>query len=225
MKENVLKQMIAAVDKVVKQNKSDFYQYDLHSLSELETPEFFWSVRETGTELLVIDRSKMLERLRANEQCRFSFMRRPNQVVQNFLYFPGVKTFHCGMHSDTLEEIENPKGAIYFVWNDTRRDLMYQMRKEFGDKEENYWHAYMRVNFRSPDIWREIYKAIHTEGGESLLQILKSFRGWERGAVNEEVIISGDWSPNSFSFCHRRNDECVMNGGILFYDGKWHRHT
>ena len=225
MKENVLKQMIAAVDEVVKQNKSDFYKYDLHSLCELETPEFFWSVRETGTQLLVIDRDKMLKLLRTNEQCRFSFMRYPNQALQSFLYFPGVKTFHCDKNSGTLDEVEHPKGALYSMWSPIRKEFMQKMREEFGDKEEKYWHSYMRVHFRSSDIWREIYKAIHSEGGESLLQILKSFRSWERGAVNEEVIVSGDWSPNSFSFYHKRNGECVMNGGILFYDGKWHRHT
>lgn len=223
MKEQVLKQMIAAVDEVVKQNKQDFYKYDLHSLSDLETPEFFWGVRETGTQLLVIDRNDMLKRLRENEQCRFSFMRHPAQAPHNFLYFPGVKTFHYD--NGVMNEVEHPKGAVYGVWNSVRKYLQDTIDKEFGDKEREHWHSYMRVHFSSSDIWCEIYKAIHSEGGESLLQILKSFRSWERGAVKEKVVISGDWSPNSFSFSHTRNGERVMNGGILFYDGKWHRHT
>lgn len=223
MKEQILKQMIAAVDEVVRQNKSDFYKYDLHSLADLETPEFFWSVRETGTQLLIIDRNAMLKRLRENEQCRFSFMRHPAQAPHSFLYFPGVKTFHY--EYGAMNEVEHPKGAVYSVWNDVRKYLQDTINKEFGDKEREYWHSYMRVHFSSSDIWRKIYRSIHSEGGESLLQILKSFRSWERTAVNEKVVISGDWSPNSFSFCQTRNDECAMNGGILFYDGKWHRHT
>lgn len=163
---------------------------------------------------MVIDQESMLKRLRENEQCRFSFMRHPAQVPHSFLYFPGVKTFH---HKDgVMSEVEHPNDAVYGVWNSVRKYLQKVIGKEFGDKERKHWYSYMRVHFSSPDIWRDVYKAIHSEGGESLLQILKSFRSWERGAVNEKVVVCGDWSPNSFSFCHKRNDECVMNGGILF---------
>ena len=223
MEERVLKQMITAVDEVVRTNKSDFYKYDLHSLSDYNTPDFLWSVRETGTSLLVIDRDKMLRKLRENEQCRFSFMQHPNLALHSFLYFPGVKTFHYV--DGVMNEVEHPNDSASDIWNDVSMYLQEIVNKEFGDKERKHWHSHMRVHFSTPTIWHSIYEAVHSEGGDSLLQILKSFRDYERGAVDEKIVIAGDWSPSDFSFYHERNGECIINGGILFYDGKWHRHT
>lgn len=223
MEEHVLKQMISAVDEVVKQNKSDFYKYDLHALSDWNTPEFYWSVYASGTQLLVINKDGMLKNLRENERKRFHFMQHPEHPLYSFLYFTGVRTFHY--KDGVLNEIEHPAVTVNSAWNEVSKYLQNIIDKEFGDKERKYWHSRMHVNFSTPNILHHILKAIHSEGGKSLLEILRSFRSWERGAVDETIVIGGDWSPNSFSFYHGRNGKCVLNGGILFYDGKWHRHT
>lgn len=224
MKENVLKQMIAVVDTMVKSNRSDFYTFDLPALlSERTTPEFFWSVRETGTELLIVDAERMLRRLRGNESARFAFMRHPEQVPNNFLCLPAAKTFHY--MNGVLKEITNPADAVCDVWNRVSAYLQCVITMRFGDMEREYWHANMRVRFSSRDVLRQFYRAVHSDGGESLLQILRGFKRFGRGAVDEEVVIGRDWVSNDFSFCHNRNGECIMNGGILFYNGKWHSHT
>lgn len=215
--------MIAAVNEVVMSNKSDFYKYDLHALSDLKTPEFFWSVYEYGTQLLIIDRNKMLERLHQYEEYRFSFMQHPNLPLCNFLYFRGVKTFHH--NNGIMSEIENPKYFVSSIWDSVSKFLQEVTDKEFGDNERKYWKAPIRVSFASPQIWRSVYKAIHKESGDSLLRILKSFKRQERRAVDERIEIAGDLYPNAFSFYHERNGKCIMNGGILFYNGKWHKHT
>ena len=223
MEEHILKQMITAVDEVVKSHKSDFYKYDLHNLSDWNTPEFFWSVRRTGTSLLIIDDVAMLERLRESEKHRFSLMQHPELPLYSFLYFPGEKTFHY--KDGVLSEIENPKDVVTEAWNGVSKYLQDVVDNEFGDKERKYWGARMLVQFSSIDIWRLVNKAIHSEGGDSLLQIIKGFRRYERSAVNERVVISSDLLSNGFSFYHECNGKCIMNGGILFYDGKWHSHT
>lgn len=123
-----------------------------------------------------------------------------------------------------MSEVDS-KDTVSKAWNDVSKYLQGIVDEEFGNKERKYWGSRMSIQFNSIVIWRLINKAIHSEGGDSLLQIIKGFRRYERSAVNEKVVIDSDWSSNSFSFWHERNGECLMNGGILFYDGKWHSHT
>lgn len=223
MKEQLLKQMIAVVDEIVKYNKADFYKYDLHSLSAHETPEFFWSVRETGTSLMVINLSGMLDELRKSETVRFSFMQYPDEAIGWLLHLPGEKVFHY--KDETLKEIDNVKEAVCKAWQPVRDTAIDIITKEFGKKEKRFWGAKSNVSFGSIHTAKMIYNALHGEGADSLRKILDSFRNWKRLAVDEVIFITLDMNGKDFFFNQIRNNVSVLCGGILFYDGKWHRHT
>ena len=223
MKEQLLKQMIAVVDEIVKYNKADFYKYDLHSLSAHETPEFFWSVREAGTSLMVVSLNGLLDKLRKSETVRFSFMHNPNQETDWFLYLPGKKVFHY--KGELLEEVDNAKDAVCKVWQPVRDTAIDIITKEFGEKEGRFWSVKSKVFCGSAHTAKMLYNALHGEGADSLQKILDSFHNWERLAVDEMIVITLDMNGKDFFFNQIRNGASVMCGGILFYDGKWHRHT
>lgn len=223
MKEQLLKQMIAVVDEIVKYNKADFYKYDLHSLSAYETPEFFWSVRETGTSLMVVSLNSLLDKLRKSEAARFSFMHNPNQEVDWLLYLPGEKVFHY--KGGLLKEVGNAKEAVCEAWQPVRDTVIDIITKEFGEKEKHFWCAKPKVFFGSTHTAKMLYNALHGEGADSLRKILDSFHNWERLAVDEMIVITLDINGKDFFFNQIRNGASILCGGILFYDGKWHRHT
>ena len=223
MTEDLLKQMIAIVDKVVKSCKSDFYTYDLHSLSDIETPKFIWSVRESGTRLLKIEPEKLLKTLRTNELCRFSFMHNPTQDIESFLYFPGVKTFHYD--GTELKELKNPEQDTHNLCDKMYKEAEATIQREFGTTEGSCWHSKIPIRFSSERIARRVWDELHMPEGGQLLAILKRFHQYVRLAVDEKIVICPDYDKHSFSFYRERNGECVFNGGILFYSNGWHMHT
>ena len=226
MNESVLKTMIAAVDEVVKSCRSDFFKYDLKELVGLDNPEFLWSVRSTGTSLMIIDGNAMMKRLRNNEAARFRFMQFPNEQCDSFLYFKPEKVFHC--KNEIIIEIptlgyENDVREIY---EPVHTYLTQAVADEFGEAEAKYWWRSIPIKFSSLETRRMVLSKMRAEGGESLINCLDGFRRWSRLAVDEQIVISPEFGSNSdFYFAQIRNGSVVMNGGILFYDGKWHRHT
>lgn len=223
MKEELLKKMIAITDEVVESCKSDFYTYDLHSLSATETPAFFWSVRKGGTSLLKVEPQKQLEELRTNEHCRFTFMQNKLAYVDYFMAFDSVKTYHY--HNNVLEEISNPKSEVRKVCEPIYEKIWHTLYKEFGKKEAKYWNAKVPVSFATKRIARMVWKKLHEDAGDQLLNILGRFHRYTRTAVNEKVIVYPDFGDNNFVFTHYCNEEIRLNGGVLFYNSGWHMHT
>lgn len=223
MEEKLLKKMIAVVDEVVMKNKSDFYRYDLHSLSAtFDTPEFFWSVREYGTQLLIVDEEKMIANARNVELFRFLHMRNPLMDCDYFLSLPG-RTFHH--HDGEFEEISHPKSEIDKVFQPISARLTQIIGEEFGEREGKCWHARIPIHFSSPQIRCKAWKKLHEPQGSELLSIFQRFKGYMRTAVDEKIVIGADYDENSFSFWQERNGKTNLNGGILFYNNSWHMHT
>lgn len=222
MEEKILKQMIAAVDEVVKQNKSDFYKYDLHTLSSHDTPEFVWGVYEYGTALLVIDIDKAKNVLDNDEAGRFTLMDDPNCFFIRFSYSSFEKLFHYKdgvMNEVTIETVRN-------IYESFATELIKYVSDKYGNSEGKYWGKKIPIHFTSHEAFKFFLEMAHEEAGESLLWCVGMFRGYQRIAIRHTIYISIDrFCDKGFYFEVEENGCMKLNGGILFYDGKWHRHT
>lgn len=223
MKESLLKKMIAIVDGTISFSKADFYKYDLAQLCRVDgdTCPFFWSVRETGTCLLTLDYERMLEDLRHNSVERFQFMRDPTYKLNGFLYFKQAMYFR---YDGNGLSVVNSTEEYRDLWGEFAQPIVDKIYMEFGH-ELQYWRKPINVRFASVETAHVVWNGLHGEDGEGLLKLLQSFHTWERGAISDEVVISRDWNGTDLLFSHNRDGHQVMCGGILFYDGKWHRHT
>jgi hypothetical protein len=222
MEEKVLKQMIAAVDEVVKYNKSDFYKYDLHTLNDYDTSEFVWGVYEYGTALLVIDIDKAKYALDNGEASRFTFMNDPNCFFIRFSYSSFEKLFHYKdgiMNEITIETVRN-------IYESFTAELLKYVSDKYGGSEGKYWGKKIPIHFTSHEAFKFFLEMVHEEAGENLLECARVFRGYQRIAINHAIYISIDsFCDKGFYFEVEVNGCQKLNGGILFYDGKWHRHT
>lgn len=222
MKESLLKKMITVVDGTVSIFKSDFYKFDLARLTSAdEDSQFFWQVGNWGTHLLVLDYEGTLNKLRANNVYRFQFMRNPKRELEYLLSRRSGTLFHY----DGEQLTQTSEGECNGIWEDFAKSVMDKIWVEFSLKEQAYWKRPIKVRFQSQETAKVVWDGLHGEDGDRLLELLQSFHRWERGSVNDEVVISRDWNGTDLFFSHNRDGHQVMCGGILFYDGKWHRHT
>lgn len=222
MEEKILKKMIAIVDNVMSNFKTDFYKWDLMKLLKYEkTPDFIWSVGKSSTTLFIIDSKIELEKLRQDEMERFRFMSAPNSYINYFLDNGDGNMFY---YTDgDLQKVG--KGVISSVYGDFIAELKAALNKEFGEAESKFWGKSIPIKCHSFETKRHLDKALQDDISGTLAKILETLSRWQRLGADDEIAIGDDFIDGSFTFCHRRNGVCVMNGGILKYDGRYHLHT
>lgn len=227
MKEQVLKQMIAVTDEVMKFCKTEFYKWDLKELTQMdEQAPFLWSVREAATTLLSIDAEHYMKRINESEGFRFTFMHSPYVYVDNFATTSkwGGRSFYY--NGNELQEIPIDKAGNFAkdVFSPVIEKLKAYVNDSFAKKDGDY-EAKLPIRFSCKDTWLKALHLAKTSEGEKLLTILRSKRNMCRVAKDQYVLIGNDFDEKSFTFGEYVNDECVLNGGILYYNEGWHSHT
>lgn len=225
MKEQVLKQMIAVVDGM-KSFKTDFYKYDLPAIVKVdESIPFMWAVGSGSTSLLLLDEKAMKKRADENERYRFHFMHNPKECLDVFKqqteYCPKVFWYD----GNYLEQIDVARIDEYL--NGTFAPIVYHVEKyiaaHYGGTDESYTEQ-ITIEF-STGAERLVRQILATDEADKLRAVLKRFKSWPRNAKKDCVFIGLDFMEKSFTFSRIINDSCILNGGIIYEDGKWTMHT
>lgn len=226
MKEQVLKSMMQVVDTTMTCSQSDFYKWDLRTLaSQSEAQPFLWSAGKSSTLLLTVDVDAKVNELSANEMRRFSFMQSPFVDVDYFcesvesnkvFYYDGEALKELAACDARLVAQEDFKKML--------RDVVMQLRNKFPN-ETNLYNKCPDIRFASDNVRNEVRRLLKSNEGGKLLQVLRSFRRWERRARNHEIVINRDFMDKSFVFAEIVNGEGGINGGIIYNGGRWTKHT
>lgn len=224
MKEQVLKQMMSAVDEVMRydSSKGDFYRYDLKTLVNLDvaTP-FLWSVRKSATTLLTVELADEMKQAE-NEQYRFQFVHNPMLWVENFckvLQWGGRVFYYNG---ETLTETTPEKACEY------ARDIFTPIFAKIKEHITNFYAAQDGDYNREVEVEicrgarGEIMRIMRSDEGAKFKEILKRFRSIERRAANHTISIQKDNEEKTFTFYDNVNK---INGGIVYNGGHWTIHT
>ena len=224
MKEQVLKQMVAAVDGM-KSYKTDFYKYDLPTVARAdESTPFMWAVGSCSTALLLLDAQEMEKQADKDEYYRFRFMQDPKGRLDMFkAQANGCKVFwYDGSY---FEEIVPEKLGKYL--RNTFAPIIQHVKKyitaRYGDTDGDYTEQ-ITVKFSS-GAERLMRQIMATDEAEALCAVLGRFKSWPRMAKDDYVCIGLDFVEKSFTFSRIANGSCRLNGGIIYDGGKWTMHT
>jgi hypothetical protein len=227
MKEQVLKQMIAVVDETLQHCKSDFYKWDLKELSKMNEDEpFLWSCREAATTLLSMNEHAERKLLNESETYRFSFMRFPNSRIDWFAQtssWGGRSFYYDGAE---LKEIDIDKAGNYAkdIFTPIVEHLKAFVYMKYAAVDGDYFKR-LSIRFEDKTTWLNVLHIARTDEGKDLLENLRHFRHYVRTAKNQYISIGRDFADKSFTFAEMVNDNCIMNGGVIYYHGKWNIHT
>lgn len=224
MKEQALKQMVAAVDGM-KSYKTDFYKYDLPTVARAdESIPFMWAVGSCSTALLLLDAQEMKKQADEDEYYRFRFMQNPKGRLETFeAEANGCKVFwYDGSY---FEEIASERLGEYL--RGTFSPIIQHVKKyitaRYGDADGDYTEQ-MAVKFSS-GAERLMRQIMATDEADKLCTVLGRFKSWPRMAKDDYIQIGLDFVEKSFTFSRITNGSCRLNGGIIYEDGKWTMHT
>ena len=208
-------------------------QSDLeYDASELEKYEgwFLWMCRESETSLLLLSKERY-EQYLEKEPYRFNIYRDQEASLCSMDFFKdhdGAK-YYLGFSSP-----DNPKllrieyDMVKTLYHVTYDELF---RKTIRRHQDEYAVAKKPLPIKfvcSLSYVKECLRKSEEVNG-NLLEKLKSKRHYVRNHKDEWIEIGKDWSKHSFTFAviHIENGGrvCTLNGGIIFYDDKWHSHT
>lgn len=219
--------MIAIVEETMETCKSDFYKWDLRTLTDIhEEQEFIWCVRRGGTTLLTMNKAEEKTKLAKSEGLRFSFMHSPYCYIDNFSQYSkwsGSRVFFYDGEKMTELKQEQVQDCLDRHYISLVNELQLYVYK--------YWDGIDGGHTRKVDVhftsaaFSNVLKIARTSEGAELLNCLKRFRHYGRAAKNHKIHISLDFTDKSFMFHEAINDEMKMNGGIIYSSGKWSIHT
>lgn len=212
MKKKIIQQMDEVVKSVMKSYHSDFYDIDK---PRIESAEFkfpaIWLVGETSTHRLDIGNYK--DRFYESEKTRYDYLRRhPYQYFFDESYYAkyhwylitenGLRPINRQQAKAAVMDYINPAVQSWIVENGPLPKLTKIPVKLHGITISEL---------------KALIADCHAHGDDSLLECLKQFHQHCRVTSNQYVRVYYDKRYNEFSFGKYINDDCCMNGGILFH--------
>lgn len=227
MKERIIKQMTEVVRDVMTNFQSDFYKYDMEALENYDE-RFLWFVAPSHTHLAKIGEQYLSDIVDLSEEGLYAVLQRnttPDACV-NSLSKDDLVFYYDGdqMTQITIEEAKH-------LWEAVRSWSLYSWQLQNGmcalpndftiPLELSCSFAYLKDQLKYA---REI-------GTSTLVDALKRFKHYQKINSTHKCVIGKDFSQHSFTFAFIYTDsktgeeKCSLNGGLLYYDGKWNTHT
>ena len=224
MKEKIIKQMENVVRDVMTSFQSDFYKYDMEILDGYDG-KFLWFVASSHTHIARID-----EQFMHDELCKPYGERFVYALVQN------------NTTADVCTAINTDKELVFYydgenmvrVFREEARRI-WKAIKDFTLFEWQMMGKQLPKDMNIPikfvcslSYIKEQLKFNEQIGG-NLIEQLKHFRNYRKLNGSHTIEIGRDFADHSFTFAsvYREDGEtkCSINGGLIYYDGKWNTHT
>lgn len=224
MKENIIKQMTQVVLDIMTGFEDDFYKYDMELLDNYDG-KFLWFVAPTHAHLARIDEQHLHELMCKPSGERFIYALLQNNSTADVclavntndivFYYDGDKMFQI-THDEARHIWKAIKDFTFFQWTvRTGKPLPKSMRVPI---KFNCSLSYVKEQLR-----------FSAENGYNLLEKLKHFRSYMKLNSSHAIHIGRDFAEHSFTFasCYAEDGDthCCLNGGLIFYGGKWSVHT
>jgi len=226
MKQEIIKQMTQVVADVMTSFQSDFHKYDLELLENYDE-RFLWFVAPSHTHLARIGENHLNE-IVSTEEGLYAVVKR-NVTADVCLAVDNSEELVFYYDGDKLEKVTRVEAKR--LWEAVRSWSLYSWQLQNGmcalpndftiPLELSCSFAYLKDQLKYA---REI-------GTTTLVDTLKRFKHYQKINSTHKCVIGKDFSQHSFTFAFIYTDsrtgeeKCSLNGGLLYYDGKWHTHT
>lgn len=200
---------------------SDFYEHDMKSLNDYDEP-FLWVLGKSHTHLIRLGEKYFTDSME-NEAVIYA-------MCQNNTYGDAVtwcipkddKVFYY----DGGELIQIDADEASHIWKAVKSWALWSWRCKNGMMA-------LPTNFKTPIRFgngtrEKILEILHGENASNLLDEMRHKRGgFKRCASDHVTIYFEDYTSLYFVRGFYDSGEFVrtLNGGILFYNGRWHTHT
>lgn len=191
----------------------DFEKYDIKELKENWEP-FFWMVREYGTSLCHIGPSIMNSLFR-NEASRFQIFRDYDAPIASLKYWneSGRIFFYDGFQLVEIHKIDIK--CIYAnIWYNEIEHVMEEHIAEFEMRDKP---LEIRMEEQVAERLEKSKEFANSIGDTSLEGCLTRLSKHSRLGVDHYISLSPDFSEHGYIFCEYLNNECRMNGGIIYH--------
>lgn len=211
------------VNKIIEQMRSylsedlncirDFEKFDVPEIMENLEP-FFWSVRDYGTSLFHIGPTRM-SRLFENEASRFRIFRENDAPICGIKYCKdNSKVFFFDgfqLVSITPADID----VIYEnIWHGEIERLKEKHPAEYKMRDKP---LEIRMEEHVAERLGKSRELANSIGDTSLDDCLTRLSKHSRFGVNHYIGLFPDFSEHGYTFCEYLNNECRMNGGIIYH--------
>lgn len=221
MKEAIIKQMTEIVRDTMRMFTDDFYKYDLNALKDYDE-RFIWQVAPSHTHLSKIGEQYLTEML-GTEEGVFAMCQRNTTPDAVLNYMWGDEELVYYYDGDMLRQITLHEAQ--HIWEAVRSWALFMWQVQNKKELPNDFKIPVHMNGSR----KMILELLHdTEKSSNLMEALKSRRGGIKFNASEKVEIYVE-SPTSLYFergyMYKGDYRRGLNGGIIFYNGKWHTHT
>ena len=222
MKEKIIKQMAEIVRDTMKSFQSDFYQYDMDVLKEYDEA-FLWFVGESHTHLAKIGEA-YLSNITSSEHGLFAILQR-NTTADAVIGYndPNELVFYY----DGTDLVKISREEASHLWKAVRSFALYTWTLHNGMLPDNFR---IPIKFGCSLSYVKEQLRLNAETNANLLEIFHRLRTYRKINSTHRLEIYKDFEEHSFTFAFMYKNEngeerCGLNGGIIYYSGKWNIHT
>lgn len=225
MKEKIIKQMTEVVRDIMTSFQSDFYKYDMEILDGYDG-KFLWFVAPSHTHIAKIDEHYMHDELCKPYGERFVYALLQNNTTADCctaidtdkelaFYYDGeqmVQVFHVEAHR---------------IWKAIKDYTLFEWRMMTGKQLPETMN--IPIKFICSLSYVKEQLRFNKEIGGNLIEQLRHFRNYMKLNSTHVIEIGRDFADHSFNFASVYYEDgekkCSINGGLIYYDGKWNTHT
>lgn len=222
MKESIIKQMTEVVRDVMTNFTDDFYKYDMEALKDYDG-RFVWIVAPMHTHLCKIGEEYLMDTLRSEEGVYAVCQRNTTNdfylYSKDRLYEDEIVFYYDG---DKMEQISFEEAKR--IWEAVRSWALFMWQTQ-NEKE-------LPTNFKIPVHFimcgKIIRKLLESEKAANLLEEISRRRNGMKVNHTDCVNIYVETLDSLYfeKICKLNGESHrLLNGGIIYYNGKWHTHT
>ena len=223
MKQEIINQMQKIVDAKMEAYKSDFEVHDMNSMEDYDE-RFIWLVGRTHTHFIKLGEKYLTDSLK-DERALYA-MCQGNTYADVVISGSGMSYSDDELYyydGDELTQIEMREAQN--IWKAIKLWALWMWKVQNGMKP---LPSDFKIRMSFIGCRKTIYNLLHSEKASNLLEILKCRRSGFKNCATDCVRVYVE-SENSLYFergyYFEDNWKCTLNGGILYYNGKWNTHT
>lgn len=226
MKKIIIKQMAEVVRDTMTSFQTDFTKYDMEAMENYDD-RFLWFVAPAHTHLAKIG-EQYLGDIIGSEEGLYAVLQR-NTTPDALLGVDNNEELVFYYDGDKLEKITRSEAR--HLWGAIRGWMLHSWQVQ------NKMSA-LPSDFTIPVKFKCGYSYIKEQlnyakeiGDDTLKAIFERFKHYSKVNSSHRCEIYRDFAAHSFTFAFLYNNSktgeevCSLNGGIIYYDGKWNTHT
>lgn len=227
MKQSVINQMTEIVQDTMKSFQSDF-EIDKKSLKDYDG-KFIWTVAASHTHLAKIGGDYILDLLIGHEDRGVYAMLQRNfdaDAILSSSWCCEDLVFYYDGKDDLMVEIQADEAQR--IWDAIRDSALCSWKRLTKRELPKSFKVPVRFSCGRKYVLEQLRFA-DSIGDKTLRDRLEWFHNYLKINDSHYIQVGRDFTEHSFTFTEIATidgeERVIMNGGILYYSGAWHRHT